>query len=246
MKKKNLIFIGIVVIGLALITSPFWYNGSKSADSSPLAEGIHKVEVLEVTQTTKYTYLKVEEDQSEYWMAISRQEMQPGITLYYTNPLEMKDFVSKELGKTFDKVFFVQQVSDNPDFMASPAVSGSGSNTMPQRKQPEVRNTAIRVEKLKDGISIAELYEFHPKYAGKDLEIRGEVTRFSPRIMGKNWVHIQDGTEFAGNFDLAISTQDSVAVGSVVVFSGIVRLNKDFGAGYFYKILLEDARLKGK
>jgi hypothetical protein len=246
MKKKNLVFIGIVVIGLVLITIPFWYSGNKSSESLPLAEGVHKVDVLEVTQTTKYTYLRVEEGKSEYWMAISKQEMQPGITLYYTNPLEMKNFESKELGKTFDKVYFVQQVSDNPDFMSSPAVSGSGPNAMSQRKQPEVRNTAIRVERLKGGISIAELYEFHPKYAGKIFEIRGEVTRFSPQIMGKNWVHIQDGTEFAGNFDLAISTQDSVAVGNVVVFSGIVRLNRDFGSGYFYKILLEDAQLKSR
>ena len=33
-------------------------------------------------------------------------------------------------------------------------------------------------------------------------------------------------------------------VGDVVTVSGIVRTNKDFGSGYTYKVLIEDATLK--
>ena len=62
--------------------------------------------------------------------------------------------------------------------------------------------------------------------------------------MKKNWVHIQDGTKDAGKFDLTVTTQDSVKVGDVVIFEGVAAFNKDVGAGYFYEILLEDAKVK--
>jgi hypothetical protein len=61
--------------------------------------------------------------------------------------------------------------------------------------------------------------------------------------MGKNWVHIQDGTEYNGQYDLTITTQEKVNVGDVVVFEGIISLNKDFGFGYAYDILMENAKV---
>ena len=61
--------------------------------------------------------------------------------------------------------------------------------------------------------------------------------------MNKNWVHLQDGTKDGTNFDLTITTLDSVKAGDIVVFEGKVTLDKDFGAGYFYEVILEDAKL---
>ena len=34
--------------------------------------------------------------------------------------------------------------------------------------------------------------------------------------------------------------QEILAVGDVVVMEGVIALNKDFGAGYFYKVILEE------
>ena len=62
--------------------------------------------------------------------------------------------------------------------------------------------------------------------------------------MGKNWVHLQDGTGEPGNDDLLVTTQEEVAVGDVVVFEGTIVLNKDFGSGYSYEILMEEAKLQ--
>ena len=58
-----------------------------------------------------------------------------------------------------------------------------------------------------------------------------------------NWVHLQDGTKDGGNYDLAITTMDTVLVGAVVVFNGIISVNKDFGAGYVYDVIMEDAKV---
>ena len=74
------------------------------------------------------------------------------------------------------------------------------------------------------------------------MKIKGQVTKFSPNIMGKNWVHIQDGTNDSGNYDLTVTTNDVVKVGDVVTFEGTIVLKKDFGAGYFYEVIMEDAK----
>ena len=96
---------------------------------------------------------------------------------------------------------------------------------------------------IEGGIRIGELFENKQLYAGKKIKIKGEVTKFSMAIMGKNWVHFQDGTSYEGVYDLMITTQENVQVGDVVVFEGVISLDKDFGAGYFYAIILEDAVL---
>jgi len=59
--------------------------------------------------------------------------------------------------------------------------------------------------------------------------------------MGKNFVHIQDGTGSAGTNDLTITTQDVVRVGDQVVATGVVTVARDFGAGYSYPLILEEA-----
>ena len=61
--------------------------------------------------------------------------------------------------------------------------------------------------------------------------------------MNKNWIHLQDGTEFDGQFDLTLTTDQQFEVGSVVTMEGKIALDKDFGYGYSYKVLLEDSKI---
>ncbi|MEI7897164.1 MAG: hypothetical protein WCJ26_09020 [bacterium] len=62
--------------------------------------------------------------------------------------------------------------------------------------------------------------------------------------MKKNWIHIQDGTEFSGKFDLTVTTDAEAAVGQTITLEGKITLNKDFGYGYAYEVLMEDATIK--
>ncbi len=93
------------------------------------------------------------------------------------------------------------------------------------------------------GITIAELFANRDKYSGKKVKIKGEVMKFSGQIMGKNWVHLQDGTADGSNFDLAITSNEFVGLGEIVVFEGIVGINRDFGAGYSYEVIVEEAKI---
>lgn len=210
---------------------------NKSSKDENLAPNVHKVTAEEVLQTSGYTYILVSEDGTESWIAISRAEVEKGKTYYYMSGMEMKDFVSKELKRTFPSIYFIDKFSDKP-IVATVALADSAKG-----KQAPVAKEGIKVEPAKGGITIAELYANADKYAGKTVKIRGEVVKFSQAIMQRNWVHIQDGTRSGNSFDLAVTTNEMTKVGDVVVFEGTVALKKDFGAGYFYDVIVENARL---
>jgi hypothetical protein len=196
----------------------------------------HKVEVNEVKQSKVYTYLLVTENDAKYWMAIAKNEVEEGDVLYYTQSLEMKDFESKELDQKFDTIYFVDKISREP-IKSIPAM-------MKKNPHDNVKTGAkdnISVEPVEGGITIEQLFSDKEQYGGKSIKIKGQVVKFNPEIMGMNWVHIQDGTNFENNFDLTITTKDAVKVGDVVTFEGKVTLDKDFGAGYAYDVVMEEA-----
>lgn len=201
-----------------------------------LSPGVHKVIAREVLQSTSYTYVKVSSGGPEYWIAIRKAEVQLGRTYYWSIGNEMKEFTSKELQRTFASIYFVQDFTDHSTIGAEPQVTGG--------RQPVTEKTGISVVKAENGITLAELFSRKDFYAGKKVRIRGEVIKFLPEIMEKNWIHLQDGTRHGEYYDLTITTPDSAGVGSIVTAEGIVSVNRDFGSGYFYEVILEDARLK--
>jgi len=100
----------------------------------------------------------------------------------------------------------------------------------------------VSIEPCADCITIANLIENKKTWSDKVIKIRGKVTKYNPSIMGKNWVHIQDGTEYGKEFDLTITTDIAVEVGDTVTFEGTIVLDKDFGYGYKYNVLMEDGK----
>jgi hypothetical protein len=95
-------------------------------------------------------------------------------------------------------------------------------------------------------INIQELYANKSSYVDKTVKVKGLVTKFNAGIMERNWVHIQDGTGNDKNFDLTITTEDMVSAGQIVVFEGMVSLDKDFGYGYKYDLIIEKATLQSQ
>lgn len=201
---------------------------------------VHTAVVQEVLQATAYTYLNVKENDTDFWIAVTKREIQPGATISFAEGLEMNNFQSKDLQRTFEKVYFVDQVAgDVPPTSAAQPSAGTA-----HRMKPEIDKQAISVEPAKGGISIGELFIKRDSYAARTVLIRGQVTKINRAIMGRNWVHLQDGTGDADNYDLTVTTNDDAAVGDVATFEGTITLNKDFGSGYSYEIIMEDAKKK--
>jgi hypothetical protein len=99
----------------------------------------------------------------------------------------------------------------------------------------------VDIEKSEGAVSIAELLSEKKKYNGKVVTVSGKVTKVNKAIMGRNWIHLQDGTDYEGEYDLTITTVLEPAEGDIVTLTGKIILDKDFGYGYFYDILMEDA-----
>ena len=100
----------------------------------------------------------------------------------------------------------------------------------------------IDIEPCEGCITIADLLSGKKSYSGKVVKIKGKVTKFNPAIMEKNWVHIQDGTDFRNEFDITVTTNVFVTVGDTITFEGKIALDQDFGYGYVYKVLMEDGK----
>ncbi|MFI5150478.1 MAG: hypothetical protein ACHQRM_12145 [Bacteroidia bacterium] len=203
----------------------------------------HTVVAGEILQTSQYTYIKGKEGKDELWLAATRMEAKPGQTFYFKGGLVMTDFVSKELKRTFKQILFVDNISTTaPGIPPKDALTQSTEVKSPgSAVQQEKKEVSLKHEK--GDITVAAVQEKRKSYSGKTIRIKGQVTKFNSGIMKKNWIHIQDGTEWSGKFDLTVTTDQEVKVGDMITLEGIINTDKDFGFGYFYEVLMEDAKL---
>ncbi|MFC2151301.1 hypothetical protein ACFLSE_02130 [Bacteroidota bacterium] len=234
---KNIFLVSITIVTI-IFTSCLSNNKKEISED---LNGTHKVVVKEVLQANAYTYLNVTENGTEQWIAVTKIDAKVGETYYFDEYMEMKYFESKDLGRTFESVYFVQGLRSE----LTP--SGEDQTTMPAghipleelERKPNIVKEEIKIEPAEGGITIAELYTNKEKYNGEKVIIRGKIVNVNLGIMNKNWFHIQDGSSTNGGFDLTItSLEDELKLNDVVTFEGTVALNKDFGYGYKYEILL--------
>ncbi len=209
----------------------------------PHAEsGLKKVIVQEVIQVSSYTYLHVLEGSEKRWIAVPTVEASVGEVYYYKGGMAMPNFHSNELKRTFDSVLFLGSITsadaiDLDKGMVDPDVA---KEDLAPEKQATLNRLELNIAPVEGGIRIASLFEKAAQYAGKHVKVVGEVTKFTSNIMGRNWIHFQDGTAYDGNYDLMVTSQEKVSVGDVLVFEGVVAVDKNFGAGYVYKVIMED------
>ncbi|HNS11455.1 MAG TPA: hypothetical protein PKM97_02485 [Bacteroidia bacterium] len=219
-------------------TSGIFGNDSSHADhththtsSASIGENMHTVVAMETLTTDKYIYILVkEEGQEDFWIATTKQEIVLGNVYFFRDGLLKTNFESREHKKTFEKIFFVSKLV--PFDHGNTSSGNVGSNTEMSS------NTKI---KRKGSVKISDLVSNPNKYSGKIIQVSGECTKINLNIMGRNWIHLRDGS--AKNVEIVITSSEIVQVGQTFSMSGIVVLDKDFGSGYQYDILLENGVL---
>ncbi len=234
-------YIALFISVLLLVSCKEKSNYSKIDTSQVASEtAVHKIVINEYIGGEIYGYLNVTEGDKTYWMAIPDKEVKKGETYYYNGGMLMKDFKSKQLNKVFDEIVFVEGIRSTEELLKK------APNSTQTHEKAVLENTVdevVKVEKVANGITIEELLSGKKSYSGKEVILRGKVVKVNNGIMEKNWVHIVDGTQHANVESITITTQEIVKVGDVVTFSGKVILDKDFGYGYVYDILLEEGEL---
>jgi hypothetical protein len=222
-------------------------------------------EVLEVRDADVYTYLRLKTAHGETWAAVTRANVKVGAQVAISDPTVMQDFESKVLKRRFDRIVF-GNLADTPAAAqgsrtpgASPHAGqgmGMGMGGAPMSAHvphaggsaPAPTAAAGKVARASgaNARTVAEIVTGKAMLKDKPVSLQARVVKVSTGIMGKNWLHVQDGSgsASAGTNDLLVTTTGLAAVGDVITLQGTVRTNVQLGAGYEYAVLVEDATLR--
>ena len=239
-----------------------------AAPVAPSSTGLSgKIE--ETMDSGGYTYLRIATTEGSKWAAVRKTPVTVGAQVTVVAANLMKNFASPTLKRTFPEIYFGELgqaggegAAGVPPGMLPPghppigtgaeggaaeggaATAGEAHAKVGQGKA--TLETPVTKAPGAEGRTVAELYAQSATLDGKPIAVRGKVTKWNTNIMSKNWAHLQDGsgTEAEKNFDLTVTTAGTVAVGDVVLVKGTLRANKDFGAGYSYKVIVEDATIE--
>jgi hypothetical protein len=196
--------------------------------------------VAETMTTAGYTYVLVDTGSEKIWAAAPSFDVKVGDSVTVPPGSPMPGYYSKSLDRTFDVINFVAAVTVGGDASAAAAPGmPPGIHPAPTVEAGDISYEGIG--KADGGMTVAEIFSGRSGLGGAEITVRGKVVKFSPMIMGKNWIHLQDGTDHEGANDLTITTSAQAAKGDTVLVRGLVTLDKDFGAGYRYDLIIEDA-----
>ncbi|HEY3452318.1 MAG TPA: nucleotide-binding protein [Myxococcales bacterium] len=232
-----------------------------------LGDGGLKGKVLEKIDAASYSYLRLQTAQGEVWAAVPQTGTQVGMDVEVIGGMDMNGFESKTLGRKFDKIVF-GQLGGGPGPGATPeqiAKVAAATGTPPSNLMaagalppghPPMGGAAnvgdVKVEKVEKAAganakTVAEVWAQKATLKQAKVVVRGKVVKLNSGIMGKTWLHLRDGsgTDEAKDNDLTVTTKETAAaVGDVVTVEGAVQVDKDFGAGYQYPVIVEDASVK--
>ena len=205
--------------------------------------------VVETMDAGQYTYVLVDDGAKKVWAAAPHFAVAVGDKVVVPEGMPMRNFESKTLNRTFDLVYFVPSVQvvgakggQAPAAAAEQGASPHGMSSHPATGAAKVDLSNIK--KADGGQTVADLFAKKAALAGKDVAVRGRVVKYVPSVMGKNWIHVQDGTGASGTNDLTVSTSGNAAVGDLVLVRGKLSTDKDLGFGYKNDIHIEDAAVK--
>ena len=215
--------------------------------AAPDAAGAISGKVVETMNAAGYTYVLIDTGAKKSWVAAPQFAVKVGDTAAIADAMPMKNYQSKTLNRTFDVVYFTGNISvngapaapSNPTPAPAPttATLPPGHRTMSAKTAPDLTG----IKRAENGQTVEEVITGKTKFAGKSVAIRARVVKYNAQILGKNWLHIRDGSGGPGTNDLTITTSATVKVGDLVLVTGKLGTDRDFGSGYKYPLIIEDA-----
>ena len=235
------LFVAVHMLALALCAG--------AAEPAVLTGDTVKGEVLEVIDANGFTYLRLKTKDGEFWASVTKTAVNKGAEVTVENVMVMKDFKSKSLNRTFP-VILLGNLPGAAPANANPHAAGGGApnphSGMNMSKAPEVADVKVTKATGANARTVAEVVTKSGELKDKPVAVRGKIVKYNQGIMGKNWIHLRDGSGSAADNsnDLLVRTTMPAKVGDVVTARGTVRTDQDFVSGYSYKVLVEDAKLQ--
>lgn len=201
----------------------------------------HTAKILETKNAAGYTYLKVDEKGEQYWVAVPGVKAIKGQMITFNEQTWMKNFKSKSLNQTFEKIMFA-------DLPKQKGISGTdnvhgihGQNISKKKKnepsfKPDPKFNDIFVAKTAPiKTNISEVYKKKAEFKNKNVEVEGHVLQVSNKVKGNTWVKIYNGTDAmifrSANEDEKLEAGDKVRV------AGTLNVDVNYGFGYSYEVI---------
>lgn len=257
----------LVLAGCLILPLPFARAQISAVPEAAIITG----KVVETMNAAGYTYVRVDADGDKVWAATTQFAVKVGDSVSFQATDPMPNFHSKTLNRDFDVVYFAGSINVNTNGAVAtappalppghpalpgtatpalppghPALPGAATSALPPG-HPPLGGKAITPDldlkgiKLADGgKTIAQIYAGPAGLAGKPVAVRGRVVKYNAMILGKNWLHLRDGS---GRQDLTVTTTTPAKVGDIVLVTGILSTNKDFGDNYKFAVMMDDAKV---
>jgi len=251
-------------LNAAFTNAPALSPAATSVVADPATDSLtFSGKVVETTNAANYTYVLVDTGKQKHWAAAPQFQVKVGDPITIEDGMPMPNYHSKSLNRDFEVVYFsgsalvgdAQKKSSSSTAalpQGHPPIPGTTDQgaSLPKGHPPLTSATADSpkidvsgIKKAEGGKTVAEIFAARTQLAGKQVKVRGKVVKYNPMIMGKNWVHVQDGSGTEGSNDLTLTTATAVKIGATIVATGTIAIDKDFGHGYTYGVILEDAKI---
>ncbi len=209
--------------------------------TAPTVEGT----VLETMDAANYTYVRVKTPTGEIWAATLTFKVAVGdrVVVPIDNP--MQNFASTALKRTFPLIYFATDITRPGEPPPASAAALAGLPPGQPSTPAGVAQVTEPIPAAPGGMTVAKIWADRKALAGKTVTVRGKVVKFNGGILGLNWTHIQDGSGSAkdNTHDLAITSVGDAKVGDIITVTGTVVVDKDFTAGYFFPVIIQNATI---
>ncbi len=209
--------------------------------------------VLQVLNSGGYSYVYLQKGNGEkVWIAVAETKITVGDPMSFKEGLVMSKFESKSLKRTFDTIIFSNGIIPQPKAVPAtirPVIAPAGPSSSPMGSKTAVmpKETLISVKKAHgpNAYTIAEIYRNSTTLNKKQVVVRGKIVKVTSGVMKRIWVHIQDGTgsQAKGTHNLVCTTTTKPHLDDVVTVRGTLAKDRDFGYGYRYNVIIENATI---
>jgi hypothetical protein len=227
-----------------------------TAATAPASQAVTSGKVLETMDASGYTYVRFDDGSGkEIWAAGPKANIEIGEEIGLQGGSVMSNFSSKSLERTFEEIIFasgfIRGGADGEPSSAGSFASavegevGAGASDSGGSAGAVVEFAELKVDKAEgeNAKTVSEIFAQSADIDTQKVVVKGQVVKISRNIMGKNWLHLQDGTgdPLGNTHDLVVTTDGEAEKGAIVTVEGIIAANKDFGSGYKYDVIIEEA-----